>query len=403
MHRRPDALHAGDNGLDELLAQFDRDRRPWYVLQDAGGDVIALAERTTTPAPSSSGNLPTTRVTYTAAQWTYGAYGEVLTADSLRTHPQVHLGHKGLFFDRLDGGIVDTTTGEETPRLVPGANLLGYARNRTYSPRLGRWVQKDPNATACTLLQSQTFHGVTLAGSVSDANIETLYADGLSLYEYVGSGPWGGTDPMGLDFSLVGLMFSATNEADLQVDWAQQVMDAGDDVSTNGTEILNRAALDQFDDFMWASDWSRSDDDYSRTKNSYVSEGAVSVAEGDGFEVAGLGHHILTRCNLKAFKGGYRWTREFIKLFRKHGLKGRAKEILNSTANTMELVTAAEQRAHKGSGHSYKYHMCVLDRCSRAMSGKTGEEALLALMAELNVIRDLIRKSPEVLRGVGLP
>jgi hypothetical protein len=84
-------------------------------------------------------------------------------------------------------------------------------------------------------------------------------------------------------------------------------------------------------------------------------------------------------------------------------MKGRASEILNSTANTMEMVTAAEKRAHGGSGHSYKYHMWALDRCSRAMAGKMGEDALLALYAELNTIRDLIRQSPDVLKGVGLP
>lgn len=28
----------GNAGLDELLAQFDHNRRPWFALQDAGGD-----------------------------------------------------------------------------------------------------------------------------------------------------------------------------------------------------------------------------------------------------------------------------------------------------------------------------------------------------------------------------
>jgi len=47
---------------------------------------------------------------------------------------------------------------------------LYHVRNRTYHPALGRWMQRDP----------------------------ADYADGMSLYEYVGSRPANRTDPQGL-------------------------------------------------------------------------------------------------------------------------------------------------------------------------------------------------------------
>lgn len=314
-----------------------------------------------------------------AGEWTYDAYGNAVTAASHHAFAEPRLGHKGLFIERLDGGVIDPATGYEIPKLEPGATTLAFARNRHLHAAFGRWLQEDPNATGQSLLQHQAFHGAAITGLACKVDIEALYGDGMSLVAYVGGDLWNQCDSMGLEFSLVGLMFSATNEADLQVDWAQQVMDAGNDVADIGGEFLNRAALDMYDDFDWASDWSRSDDDYSRTKNRYIPD-VVGIESVDGPAMASITHHILTRCNLKTFKGGFRWTREFIRLFRKHGLKGRAREILNSSANTMELVTAAEKRAHSGNGHSFKYHMWALDRCARAMAGKTGEEAYLALL-----------------------
>ena len=49
-------------------------------------------------------------------------------------------------------------------------SALHHVRNRWYHPTLGRWITRDPKG----------------------------YVDGMSLYEYVGSGPVVGVDPMGL-------------------------------------------------------------------------------------------------------------------------------------------------------------------------------------------------------------
>ncbi len=180
----------GDKGVDELLVQYDQSRtKPWWVIQDAGGDVVALAE---TPA----GTGAQARV---AAQWTYDAYGAVLTADHLYAHPWLHCGHKALFQDRLDLGVVNTG-GTETPRLVPYAHSIYQIRNRAYSPALGRFYQRDPNETAMTLIAATAYHGRGLGALVAAFSMEGLYSNGANLYEYLGSNPWNRHDELGLSW-----------------------------------------------------------------------------------------------------------------------------------------------------------------------------------------------------------
>ena len=41
----------GDNGIDELFTQFDELGKPWWTLQDSGGDIVALVEAPTAPPP----------------------------------------------------------------------------------------------------------------------------------------------------------------------------------------------------------------------------------------------------------------------------------------------------------------------------------------------------------------
>src|SRR5690606_14590305 len=153
-----------------------------------GGDLVALCD--------FGGSGDTARV---VGQWTYDAYGAVLSADHLHAMALPHLGHKGLFLDRLDVGIVTGPTGPESPRLVPYAHSLYHNRNRAYSPALGRFFQRDPNATAQTLLASSStgsgFAAVALAFSM-----EQMHGDGMNLYEYLGSNPWNRSDPLGLSW-----------------------------------------------------------------------------------------------------------------------------------------------------------------------------------------------------------
>ncbi len=90
----------GNNGVDELLAQFDSSRNPTYALTDASGDVVALCDT------GAAGNAA--RV---VAQFTYDAHGSVASAEYLHPHAYLKCGHKGLFAFRLDAGVYDADIG----------------------------------------------------------------------------------------------------------------------------------------------------------------------------------------------------------------------------------------------------------------------------------------------------
>lgn len=155
---------------------------------DDGGDVVAGCDL--------GGSGGDGRV---AAQFTFDAYGDVLTSDHIHAHAHLRCGHKGLFVDRLDVGVV-TTSGVEQPRLVPSGHLLVHNRNRTYIPQMGRFLQQDPNATAAVLMESAASHGRGMAAMAAAFSMEQRYGDGGNLYEYLGSSPWSRSDPMGLSW-----------------------------------------------------------------------------------------------------------------------------------------------------------------------------------------------------------
>jgi hypothetical protein len=126
-------------------------------------------------------------------QWTFDAYGEVLSAEHLFAFSRPRLGHKGLFLDRLDGSAAG-------PRLVPFGHGLYHMRNRAYAPGLGRFLQRDPNQTAMALAESAAMHGRGLGSLALAFDLEGLYGDGGNLYEYLGSNPWQRHDTLGLSW-----------------------------------------------------------------------------------------------------------------------------------------------------------------------------------------------------------
>jgi hypothetical protein len=192
----------GHAGSDELLVQYASPwsrEKPWFVLQDGGGDVAAVCDQ------ASAGSAA--RV---CAQYTWDAYGNVPTFDNILAHPYLHAGHKGLFVERLDAGVL--TLGAETPRLSPYAKVLYRAGNRTYDPQYGRWMQRDPNATAMALIAASPYHGRGLDAIVVAFSVEEMYGDGSNLYEYLGSNPWLRSDPLGLSWDPFSMVDDFVNE-----------------------------------------------------------------------------------------------------------------------------------------------------------------------------------------------
>jgi len=194
---------------DELLMMYDwagsgsgnslAGRNPWYVLQDADGDNVALVNT------RLGGGI-------VAAEWTYDAYGSVLKSKTLSPHPPLHCGHRSVFIDRLDVGVVGPGqaalgdapgtqgdyNGTDTRRLVPFATVIGHMRNRVYEPFTGRFLQRDMNASASVVLGSTAHHGQALEAAVSVFDGLQLYGDGGNVYSYLGGSPRGRKDPSGL-------------------------------------------------------------------------------------------------------------------------------------------------------------------------------------------------------------
>ncbi|MFO0836598.1 MAG: polymorphic toxin-type HINT domain-containing protein [Phycisphaerales bacterium] len=177
----------GDRGIDELLIQYDKNRKAWYALQDAGGDIVALCD------------VPTSGTARVAGQWTYDAYGSVIFAEHLVAHAPLHCGHKAAFVERLDVGVYSSSS-SENHRLIPFAHSISHMRNRVYAPGIGRFLQPDPNATAAVLLEASSYHGRGIGATLAAFSMEDMYGDGMNLYEYLGSNPVNRSDPMGLSW-----------------------------------------------------------------------------------------------------------------------------------------------------------------------------------------------------------
>jgi hypothetical protein len=247
--------------VDELLVQYDAARRATWPILDSGGDVIALCDL------GHANNSARVRT-----QIVYDAYGRVIGRSNPATPatgpPELRVGHKGLFFDRLDWGIVDPLTLAETPRLEPGATLLGYNRNRTLHVGWGRFLQRDPNATGLPVQAGLGFHGDGFAASVQGFDLAAHYGDGANVYEYIGSDPLGGSDPTGLmEFSLGGqLATMAINSWDM-ADGMLETARIGVASGFSLASMIRGYSVFQSVDADWATDWSISDEGSSHSQS----------------------------------------------------------------------------------------------------------------------------------------
>jgi len=66
-----------------------------------------------------------------------------------------------------------------------------------YNPKLGRFLQADPNGTGLVMAPGLPYHGINPTVTVSMA-YELQFGDGMNFYEYLRSNPGVGTDPSGL-------------------------------------------------------------------------------------------------------------------------------------------------------------------------------------------------------------
>ena len=190
----------GFDYIDEQVAQFTSNSTStaMYVLQDVNYNVVALA--------SSTGSL--------IRQYGYRPYGALDSAEygSGNTVPY-DTSPTSLYTWQLQKGLwYDYETGQY------------QNRGRHYSPTLGRFLQRDPNEQGLMLATALARNAQTQL-VLASLRANAQYADGMSLYQYLGGNPMRGQDPSGL------LSFDAFGGfQDRTLDWFAETEDIADDV-----------------------------------------------------------------------------------------------------------------------------------------------------------------------------
>jgi len=175
----------GPGDVDEFIFQ-SMDAVAEYILQDDNYNVVGIADE--------AGAI--------LEQYGYSPYGKTLTVERMGANPYNRIGHQGLFFERFDADpYVGGSNGNPPPAdsITPGAIGLYYNRNRWYSANLGRFTQRDPNASGLPILMAAAMNGEGLEAAAGGFDAATAYGDGMNLYQYVHSNPITGRDPMGTD------------------------------------------------------------------------------------------------------------------------------------------------------------------------------------------------------------
>jgi len=238
----------GPDQVDELVAQIvPTNSGTGETIQYAMLDPLGCVQGLVSPAG------------VVQAQYSYDPYGELLAADVAAGTPRNRVGHQGLFFDRLDAA---TTQGQ----LGRGFVGLYYNRNRTYSPELGRFLQRDPNGTGMDAKASLPFMGSAPPKTGLGVDVMQWSQDGLNPFSYVRNSPLRSQDPTGLfGFSMGELMFGMTASEDLNSYYNDSAIDAGMSFSDLIMGQFDVASMEQMADISWASNWDEPDEEYSRS------------------------------------------------------------------------------------------------------------------------------------------
>ncbi len=214
----------GPDYVDEFIYQYAPDEwpAPLLMLQDANYNVTALVDQQTWDEDWT-----------VLVEYNWDPYGRLMNTNEVLGASGNPVGHQGLFFDRfssnaslppLDGetAVVGAPAGPFSSAL----HGLYYNRNRWYAPELGRFIQRDPNETAMTLIAAEATNGAPISPFQSEFNVLGHFGDGMNLYGYLTSNPVRGRDPLGLT-SLMDTGFSTATGAAMWADMTLAVAKAG--------------------------------------------------------------------------------------------------------------------------------------------------------------------------------
>ena len=256
------------HAADRLICQLDANRRPWIVLSNRVGTPTALVD-------GQNGLV--------AEQYAIGPFGgceslEVLGSTQAAAGQVLKVGYQGLFTDRLDAIL-------GKPVLVPGSRTLVHNRARVYMPRLGRFLQQDPNRAGIALpgagAAALPSYGMPPSALAVDVDPMRQYGDGTNLYAALGGNPMGQRDPRGL-FGLMDGLLTGLDMADSVSD-QMDVAYSGVLMQAMVWEMLVEGSVSDAIDADWASDWSMPDTYYTRSGVSEELDG-IEVDQSDEYE-----------------------------------------------------------------------------------------------------------------------
>lgn len=285
--------------VDHCVAQFDGYNRTAFVLQDASEDVIALVG----PASLSGGGTGGSVI----EQYGWDPYGELLFKDVVSTSfSSSRLGHQGLFLDRIDADCLHPTLAVN-PVSQPAVVGLYQNRNRTYAPGIGRFLQRDPNASGLNTALNRSPHG-GLELPTAGLNIDSMAVG--NLYSYVDGNPLMNSDPSGLILEL----FGPTSTEELELDHAQNVLSGAVQVAIGILNISNQYAGTQDAVADWADDMSLADDLFAQhhgrirgqSSSDTAAQAGISGADGEDDISAGVAGAGGARRTLKVADIGKR-------------------------------------------------------------------------------------------------
>ncbi|MBX3110310.1 MAG: hypothetical protein KF743_14105 [Fimbriimonadaceae bacterium] len=265
-------------------------------------------------------------------------------------------------------------------------------RNRAYMPQLGRFLQPDPNATALTLIEATSFHGRGMGALVAAFDVQDLYGDGMNLYEYLGSSPWGRRDPLGL---FIGDAMDA---------YATMAITAG----YLAYRLTSTYADNLEHDLDWATDWDMPDDWHTRGDSSWVrdiyDEVNINGVVDDYSTPLPFGSADLTRADVRSWRrmaravnqsgkvahhiiSFYKQTaKRFAELKKTHGF--------NATLWGVHNMLPLAPKDHRGR-HRIIYHDRVFDHLISRLKGKYGKDASKAFYEAMAELKTMIAKNQD--------
>ncbi len=335
----------GPDYVDELVAQIapggagmGTGELILYALTGHAGTVTALLD--------TSGNVQ--------AQYSYDPYGELLAADVNPTMPRNRVGHQGLFFDRLNGNVMD-------PQLGRGFVGTYYNRNRTYAPGLGRFLQRDPNGAGSPLAMGDRGEG----SQGPWVSVGSVYNDGPNIYAYGLSRPSIASDPSGR-FGLVGGLMTGMDMADMAVDAMGDAL-SGLSQFMGVYGMVRDYMFNQELDAHWAEDWSAHDFEYSQS--------VVTIDYG-GDSLGGISDGLLFGSGLSAEDLAARKPMQIHHIATNKGSHaGKFERLLGQIGiNDLDFAENKVTIPHAGR-HNREYHEWVLKELQDAIDTTPGGDS----------------------------